>query len=136
APIARETGSGSKISRYRKGSGLSISGFLTAGERNSPMGQLLFGSGGSPSQMFWPILTIISVLAVVASQIWWRGRLRQAKADAQLALEKLQRAQTENSQQIQTQQEALFDSMAEGLLVLDDAARVQLANRAFHQLFG
>jgi len=100
------------------------------------MGQLLFGSGGSPSQMLWPFLTTISVLAAVGCHIWWRDRLRQAKADAQLALEKLQRTQAESSQQIQTQQEALFDSMAEGLLLLDDAARVQLANRAFHQLFG
>ena len=100
------------------------------------MGQLLFGSGDAPSQMLWPILTIISVLAAVAIQIWCRERLRQAKADAQLVLEKLQRVQAENSQQIQTQQEALFDSMAEGLLLLDDAARVQLANRAFNQLFG
>jgi two-component system phosphate regulon sensor histidine kinase PhoR len=86
--------------------------------------------------MLLPVLTILSVLVVIASQIWWRARLRQAQVDAQRALDKLQRAQAQTSQQIQTQQEALFDSMAEGLLLLDDAARVQLANRAFNQLFG
>ena len=86
--------------------------------------------------MLWPALTIISLLALAILQVWWRVKLRQAKADAQLALDKLQKTQAQASQQIQTQQEALFDSMAEGLLLLDDGSRVQLANRAFHQLFG
>src|SRR4051812_12529183 len=86
--------------------------------------------------MLWQVLTFISILAAAGLQLWWRARLRQAKADSQRALEKLQYAQAQTSQQIQTQQEALFDSMAEGLLLLDDAARVQLANRAFNQLFG
>ena len=86
--------------------------------------------------MLWPALTIISLLALAILQVWWRVKLRQAKVDAQLALDKLQKTQAQASQQIQTQQEALFDSMAEGLLLLDDGSRVQLANRAFHQLFG
>jgi two-component system, OmpR family, phosphate regulon sensor histidine kinase PhoR len=38
--------------------------------------------------------------------------------------------------QIQTQQEVLFNSMVEGLLLLDERGRIQLANRAFATLFG
>ena len=37
---------------------------------------------------------------------------------------------------LQTQQEVIFDSMVEGLLLLDERGRVQLANRAFAGLFG
>ena len=37
---------------------------------------------------------------------------------------------------LQTQQEVIFDSMVEGLLLLDDRGRIQLANRAFLNLFG
>ena len=37
---------------------------------------------------------------------------------------------------LQTQQEVLFDSMVEGLLLLDERGRIQLANRAFAALFG
>src|SRR3954465_11636264 len=37
--------------------------------------------------------------------------------------------------QIQTQQETLFNSMIEGLLLLDEDSRIQLANRAFMELF-
>ena len=32
---------------------------------------------------------------------------------------------------LQIQQEVIFDSMVEGLLLLDERGRVQLANRAF-----
>lgn len=38
--------------------------------------------------------------------------------------------------QQKAQQDALFDSMVEGLLVLDEQGRIQVANRAFVQLFG
>jgi two-component system, OmpR family, phosphate regulon sensor histidine kinase PhoR len=36
---------------------------------------------------------------------------------------------------LQTQQEVIFDSMVEGLLLLDERGRIQLANRAFLNLF-
>jgi two-component system phosphate regulon sensor histidine kinase PhoR len=38
--------------------------------------------------------------------------------------------------ELQTQQEVIFNSMVEGLLLLDDAGRIQVANRAFTALFG
>ena len=36
---------------------------------------------------------------------------------------------------LQTQQQVIFDSMVEGLLLLDERGRIQLANRAFARLF-
>lgn len=86
--------------------------------------------------MLWPILTISGLIAAVGLHFWWRARFRRAQADCQARLLKLEQAQAQASLQVQTQQEALFDSMAEGLLLLDQSGRVQLANRTFLQLFG
>jgi two-component system, OmpR family, phosphate regulon sensor histidine kinase PhoR len=44
--------------------------------------------------------------------------------------------QRQTALELQTQQEALFNSMVEGVLLLDEHGRIQLANRAFAGLFG
>ena len=51
-------------------------------------------------------------------------------------IEKMNQAQRQAAAQIQSQQEAVLNSMAEGLLLLDGSGRIQLANRAFADLFG
>jgi two-component system phosphate regulon sensor histidine kinase PhoR len=90
--------------------------------------------------MLWPGLTILTALAALAIHFWWRARFNSAQATLQREIlkeiEKLQHAQQKAALQIQTQQEALFNSMAEGLLLLDKDGRIQLANRAFDSLFG
>ena len=86
--------------------------------------------------MLWPFLTLLALAAAAGLHLWWSARLRQVRKDSDVALEKLKQGQAQKSLQAQTQQEALFDSMAEGLLLLDEAGRVQLANRAFIRLFG
>lgn len=86
--------------------------------------------------MIWPLLTILALSAAGALHFWWRRRFLQARNEAQSTLQRLEATQAQASLQLQTQQEALFDSMAEGLLLLDEHGRVQLANRAFNQLFG
>src|SRR5579864_902215 len=86
--------------------------------------------------MFWPLLTALLILAGAALHLWWRRRFHQAQQQAQSELLKLQESHDRAAHQVQTQQEALFDSMAEGLLLLDENGRVQLANRAFNRLFG
>jgi len=86
--------------------------------------------------MLWPTLTALVVVAAILLQVWWSGKVRQLNAEAERALKKVRDEQAQLSLQQQRQQEALFDSMAEGLLLLDEAGRVELANRAFHSLFG
>ncbi len=86
--------------------------------------------------MLWPLLTIILLGCTLGLHFWWRARFRRSQLEAQQALEKVQQAQAQAALQVQTQQEALFDSMAEGLLLLDEKGRIQLANRALIQLFG
>ena len=83
----------------------------------------------------------MSAIAVLAGlHLWWRARFRAAQTTwqcrIQSEIEKLQQAQQRAALQIQTQQEALFNSMAEGLLLLDRANKIQMANRAFNTLFG
>ena len=92
--------------------------------------------------MVWEIwLTVaLALLAVAGLHLWWRAKFRSVQAglqrDIQKEIEKLQQAQQRAALQIQQQQEALFNSMAEGLLLLDPQNKIQLANRAFNDLFG
>jgi two-component system phosphate regulon sensor histidine kinase PhoR len=86
--------------------------------------------------MWWPILTVLCLGALGALHLWWRARFHRAEQAAHREIERLKQTQEQYARQTLTQQEALFDSMAEGLLLLDQAGRIQLANRAFLELFG
>ena len=83
----------------------------------------------------WPALTFLAIGALVALHFWWRGRFLRAREAASLEVEALQRQQQQSAFHHQVRQEAIFNSMVEGLLLLDERGRVQLANRAFANLF-
>jgi two-component system, OmpR family, phosphate regulon sensor histidine kinase PhoR len=86
----------------------------------------------------WPLLAIVLVASLIASYVFWRrgsrleAQLAQAHQSTEALREQCQQAVTRE----QTQQEALFNSMTEGILVLDPNARVRLSNQATKQLFG
>jgi two-component system phosphate regulon sensor histidine kinase PhoR len=87
----------------------------------------------------WPVLTILALALMVALLILYlqmQQNLRRAEQDSRDRIDELQRRFQAQTRQLHTQQEALFNSMIEGLLLLDQNGRVQLANRAFNQLFG
>jgi two-component system phosphate regulon sensor histidine kinase PhoR len=92
--------------------------------------------------MVWApwIIALLAIAALAGLHLWWRARFHAVQAtlqrEIQIEIEKLQQAQQRAAAQIQTQQEALFNSMAEGLLLLDRENKIQLANRAFNTLFG
>src|ERR1035441_9028534 len=86
--------------------------------------------------MLWPILTALSLVALAGLHFWWRGRFVRAREAARMEAEASRDEQRRAAQQVQTQQEVLFNSMVEGLLLLDERGRIQLANRAFASLFG
>jgi len=86
--------------------------------------------------MWWPVLTFVAVAALAGVHLWWRARFRKAQQASRVELERVNQAQQQGALQVRTQQEALFNSMVEGLLLLDDAGRIVLANRAFSSLFG
>ena len=69
------------------------------------------------------------------TQVWWRRELRRVTHSAAGELENLKRQFADETVERQAQQSAIFNSMLEGLLLLDERGRVQLANRAFKKLF-
>jgi two-component system phosphate regulon sensor histidine kinase PhoR len=79
---------------------------------------------------------ILALAALAALHLWWRAKWRRGQQAARGEIEKLNEAQQRAATQLQTQQEALFNSMVEGLVVLDERGRILLANRAFSDLFG
>ncbi len=83
----------------------------------------------------WPALTILTCLALVALHFWWRRRFLHARESAARDLEAIKRQQQLSALERQTQQDAIFNSMQEGLLLLDQSGRIQMANRAFAELF-
>lgn len=84
----------------------------------------------------WPVLTILLGAALGILHAWWRRRFaRQAEAGRQ-EIATLQHQQAELELRSRAHQEALFNSMVEGVLLLDHQARIELANQAFHRLFG
>ena len=85
--------------------------------------------------MLWPILTALSLVALAGLHFWWRPRFVRAREAARMEAEASRDEQRRAAQQVQTQQEVLFNSMVEGLLLLDERGRIQLANRAFASLF-
>lgn len=86
----------------------------------------------------WPWLTAIVLLAAAALHLWWLRRhrsLRNRLAAQQRDLAALQRQHEDVTVQKQAEQQALFNSMAEGVLVLDRAGKIQLVNQSLQRLF-
>ncbi|HEY5912642.1 MAG TPA: ATP-binding protein [Verrucomicrobiae bacterium] len=86
--------------------------------------------------MFWPFLAVVALAGAVFLHYWWRGRYLAAEHRGRKQIEELQQAQQWAAAAIDARQQALFDSMAEGLLLLDQAGRIELANRSFTTMFG
>ena len=86
--------------------------------------------------MFWPVATCISLAAAAGIHLWWRSKYEQARRRAAADLEQLRHEHEHDSAHALTRQEVLFNSMTDGLLLLNESGRIQLANRAFTNLFG
>ena len=87
----------------------------------------------------WPALTLLACLGLVALHFWWKRRYDQARGKLEQQAEQnasLQEQQQSTLAHAQAQQQALFNSMVEGVLLLDADERVRLANQALEHLFG
>jgi len=84
----------------------------------------------------WPILTILAVAAAVAIHLRWRSKFLRRQREMQAEQEDFQRRHQQTAVEAKAQQQVLFNSMLEGLLLLDRNRRIYLANRAFKNLFG
>ena len=86
----------------------------------------------------WYLLT----LPAVAALLWWQHRKLQGRHDDELArvrrefAESAQRQEREIESRSRARQQTLFDSMIEGVLLLDSEGRVQFANDSLRKGFG
>ncbi|MFO1475404.1 MAG: ATP-binding protein [Verrucomicrobiota bacterium] len=81
------------------------------------------------------ILAALLAAAAVAIHFAWQSRFRRAQAEARAELDRLRESLAGSHLEIEARQEAVLDSMIEGLLLLDAEGRIRLANRAFASLF-
>ena len=84
----------------------------------------------------WPFLTIFAVISAIAIHFAWRRKFLRQQEQIHAEMEDGRRRQQQTTSDAQAQQQVLFNSMLEGLLLLDGKRRIYLANRAFKHLFG
>src|SRR5882757_1108525 len=85
--------------------------------------------------ILWRFLTCVALIALAALHLWWRRKFVEAQTEARRAMDAVKRSQEQAALQFHTQQDTLLNSMIEGLLLLDESGRIQLANQAFITLF-
>jgi two-component system phosphate regulon sensor histidine kinase PhoR len=86
----------------------------------------------------WPLLTILAAAAALAIHLGWRRRFRDLarRVDEQRReTERLSDLHQLALEEVETQREALFNSMAEGFMLVDRAGRVQSINSALLRFF-
>ena len=84
----------------------------------------------------WPFLTTVAIVSAIAIHFAWRRRFLRQQEQVHDEIEEARRRQQQTTSDAQAQQQVLFNSMLEGLLLLDSKRRIYLANRAFKNLFG
>ena len=84
----------------------------------------------------WPLLTIVAVAAAAAIYFAWHRKFTRLQHQVQGEMEDFQRHQQQTTIDAKAQQQVLFNSMLEGLLLLDRSRKIYLANRSFKNLFG
>ena len=83
----------------------------------------------------WFYLFILTVAALAAVHFWWRAKFRAVQGQRAAEIENSRRHQQQTSVDAKAQQQVLFNSMIEGLLLLDRSQKIYLANRSFKNLF-
>ncbi|HTX20722.1 MAG TPA: ATP-binding protein [Candidatus Aquilonibacter sp.] len=86
--------------------------------------------------MIWQISTFLAIVAAITVHFVWRSRFRRQQRQVQTEMEDSRKRQQQTTVEAQAQQQVLFNSMLEGLLLLDRSRKIYLANRAFKNLFG
>jgi two-component system phosphate regulon sensor histidine kinase PhoR len=84
----------------------------------------------------WFSFFILALASLVALHFWWRAKFNAQSERRVAEIEVSQRKQQQTSLDAKAQQQVLFNSMLEGLLLLDRSRKIYLVNRAFKNLFG
>jgi two-component system phosphate regulon sensor histidine kinase PhoR len=83
----------------------------------------------------WFFPFIVALIILIAVHFRWRRKFARQQLQIQADLEASQRRQQQTSVDAKAQQQVLFNSMLEGLLLLDRTQRIYLVNRSFKNLF-
>ena len=84
----------------------------------------------------WVLLFILALIAAFAIHFRWRAKFKSQQELRAAEMDVFQRRQQQTAIDAKAQQQILFNSMLEGLLLLDRNRKIYLANRAFKSLFG
>ena len=83
----------------------------------------------------WFTFFILALAALAGLHFWWRNKFTAVLSQRAAELETSQRRQQQTSVEAKAQQQVIFNSMLEGLLLLDRQRKIYLANRAFKEFF-
>ncbi len=83
----------------------------------------------------WPALFIFALFGATAIHFAWRRKFSRQQEHIRAETEDARRRQQQTTVDAQAQQQVLFNSMLEGLLLLDHSRKIYLANRSFKNLF-
>ncbi|HEY5298591.1 MAG TPA: ATP-binding protein [Verrucomicrobiae bacterium] len=83
----------------------------------------------------WLFLFIFALAAAIGIHFFWQRKFSNRQRQAQIEIADLQRRPQQTTIDAGTPQQ-VFNSMLEGLLLLDRDRKIYLANRAFKNLFG
>jgi two-component system phosphate regulon sensor histidine kinase PhoR len=89
--------------------------------------------------MLWPFLTLLAVVTgglVVRYLLQREYAVREQLRHAQLELAQVRVAEHTELAEEQTKQQTVFNSLVEGLLIVDEHGQVQYANSTLEHLFG
>jgi two-component system, OmpR family, phosphate regulon sensor histidine kinase PhoR len=88
----------------------------------------------------WTVILIAAAVAAPLAVAWWFiVRLRDLRVrlqEVQAALAAARESHRKELSQAEAQQQTIFNSMIEGVLLLDAKGRIRLANQAIESLFG
>ena len=86
--------------------------------------------------MWGTIAAAFFLAGIFVVHTFWKKKFARVVASQEKELAQIRDLQREAVNKSEAQQRALFDSMIEGLLLLDNSGRIRLANRALENLFG
>src|SRR5262249_53952881 len=115
APWIRTCGACAKSWGRRRNTSIRYAGSATGLSRLEP----------SEAQV-WPVLTILALVTLAMVHLRWQRKFTRAEAILRREIGELRRYQQQASAQLRIRQEAVFNSMAEGLVLLDENGRIEL----------
>lgn len=86
-------------------------------------------------EIVWLALFILALASAIGIHVRWKRKFQRLQQRTETEAAESHRLQQKTTTEAQAQQQVLFNSMIEGLLLLDRHRKIYLANRTFKELF-